>query len=69
VPHTEVKTVWREGRVVATGGDSQSDVRWAEFSLWPNERVGRQTESYTAIFEATDDGVDVADRVLEAKLG
>jgi hypothetical protein len=66
--HTEVRTVWREGRVVSAGGDSQSDVHWAEFSLWPHERVGRQTQSYIAIFEATDDSVDHADRVLEAKL-
>jgi hypothetical protein len=66
--HTEERTVWREGRVVASGGDSQSDVHWVEFSLWPNERVGKQTESYTAIFKATDDSVAEADKVIEAKL-
>jgi hypothetical protein len=66
--HWQERTVWRDGRVISAGGDSQSDVRWAEFSLFPNERVGRQTQSYTAIFEATDDSVDHADRVLEAKL-
>jgi hypothetical protein len=45
------KQVWREGRVVATSGDSSADVEWGEFSLWPNERVHKQTESYTAMFQ------------------
>ena len=66
--HLEERTVWREGRVISTGGNSQADVRWAEFSLFPNERVGRQTQSYTAIFEATDDSVEAADKMIEAKL-
>ena len=66
--HLEEKTVWREGRVVSARGDSQSDVHWTEFSLWPNERVGKQTQSYTAVFEATDDSVADTDRVIEASL-
>jgi hypothetical protein len=68
IPCTKVKTVWQEGRVVATSGDSQAGVRWAEFSLWPNERVRKQTETYTATFQAMDDSVDDADKAIEADL-
>jgi hypothetical protein len=66
--HLDRRTVWREGRVVSSSGVSQSDVHWTEFSLFPEERVGKQTQSYTAIFEATDDSVAAADRVIEANL-
>ena len=63
------KTVWREGRVVATGGDSQDGLYWAEFSLWPNERVGQQTESYTGSFEVTDDSATDAEKARNANFG
>jgi hypothetical protein len=62
------KTVWREGRVVAAGGDSQDGLYWAEFSLWPHERVGYKTESYTGTFEVVDDVAD-ADKAHQATFG
>ena len=58
--------VWGEGRVVASGGDSQEGLNWAEFSLWPNERVGKKTESYTGTFEVVDDSATDADKVHQA---
>ena len=59
---------WREGRVVETSGDSQEGVHWAEFSLWPEERVHRQTESYTATFSAVDDSVPEDEKTIQAEL-
>jgi len=48
------KQVWHQGREVATSGDGQADVQWGEFSLWENERVHKQVESYTALFQLAE---------------
>jgi hypothetical protein len=48
------KQVWHTGREVATSGDSPAGVQWGEFSLWDNERVHKQTESYTALFRLAE---------------
>jgi len=60
--------VWTDSRVVASFGDSQDGVYWAEWSLWPDEREHKQTQSYTALFTAVDDAVPEAEREITAKL-
>jgi hypothetical protein len=60
--------VWTDGRVVASSGDSQEGLHWTEFSLWPQERVHKQTETYTAAFTAVDDAVPEDEREITAHL-
>jgi hypothetical protein len=57
---------WRQARTVTAAGEGQVDVHWPSCGLAGDERAGRRTESYRAVFQAVG-GEQYTARMREAR--